>query len=396
VWFAEQADVASLAAIKAIEKSKIPSGSPETRFIREINLLQQMDHPFIIKTMEVFDDDIHHYIVMEYAGSGNLRDYIEMNGPLTEDRARCYFVQLISALEYLHTTSFVPHRDLKLENILLDRFNIIKLIDFGLESNVKGSDFALPVDPCMAPEVVSRKKYSYSSDVWSAGIILYFMVTGTFPFEGDTREKLFQSITGSESVFDRALSPSLIDLLRKLLQNEPRERITLPRVREHPWFSLTLHKALRPVLSKTLDVEILQRLTKIGHSARLLSAIIVRDENSEPAVLYRFLKREKESQKINELLRGLRETSARLGHRYTTDDAGTTVFIAPRDQTQVRSSRTAGFHPRLAQPHRVLHAVTSVVPASTRHGFRGMLSGRAVTARPRTVRETSSGRLFES
>lgn len=135
VWLAQHIKTELQVAIKIINKNKIESANSKTRFNREISLLKQMQHPFISEFYESIENDQNFFLVMEYAENGNLHDFINSKGRLNELQARHYFSELISVLEYLHGEKRVAHRDLKAENILLDRYNNIRVIDFGL-SNV--------------------------------------------------------------------------------------------------------------------------------------------------------------------------------------------------------------------------------------------------------------------
>jgi serine/threonine protein kinase len=388
IWLADHLELHLPAAIKIIDKSQIPPGGPETRFIREINLLNQMDHPFLIKTFEMFDDDLRHYLVLEFADHGSLFDHVQANGPIPEGQARRYFVQLISALDYLHNVSFVPHRNLKPENVLLDRFNNIRLIDFGLTGNVKGTT---ELSAASAPEVAAGKKYIYSSDVWSAGVILYYMLTAQFPFHGENREGLVHSIMEDPPVFEGNFSPPLIDLLRKLLQKQREERITIPRIMEHPWFSLALFKSIRTLcVPDTLDMEIVRKLAKTGMDSKLLPDIIARDRTSEQGILYEILRRDSLIESLNVAITGPGEGAAPLGRRFTLEEvhAGPMAASRPHLRTVPRAPPPLP-HPTAAVGHAV-HAVASVALSFARPGMRGPVNPRPGTTRPRPVRGTAS------
>ena len=241
VWVAEQVQTGMPVAIKAIQNKSVSAPDAATRFAREINLIKQMDHPFIAKLFEIVKEEEYTYLVMEYVENGNLLDFVNNNGKLPETQARRYFSQLLSALEYLHNVRFVAHRDLKAENVLLDRNNNIRLIDFGL-SNIFTEDNPQLSTACgspayAAPEMVCGKKYTKAADIWSAGVLLYAMVVGELPFDDDNIQKLLQKIAYTEPVYPSFLSHQLHDLLLKLMQKKPDQRITIEKIKEHPWFS---------------------------------------------------------------------------------------------------------------------------------------------------------------
>lgn len=121
-------------AVKIIPRQNIGDPDHVARFKREVDLIKDLDHPFIAEFFEVLEDDDHFYIIMEYVKNGNMLNYVNINGELNEDQARHYFCQLISVLEYLHEIKKIAHRDLKAENVLLDAHNNIRLIDFGLSN----------------------------------------------------------------------------------------------------------------------------------------------------------------------------------------------------------------------------------------------------------------------
>jgi serine/threonine protein kinase len=132
VWLAEHKILKTDVAIKVIARSAIESEDLQTRFVRELNIIKQMDHPFIAKLYEIITTSTHTYVVQELAERGSLLNLVNTHGRLPESNARRYFSQLVSALEYLHDERMIAHRDLKAENVLLDRNLNIRLIDFGL------------------------------------------------------------------------------------------------------------------------------------------------------------------------------------------------------------------------------------------------------------------------
>ena len=161
--------------------------------------MQGLKHPNIIECLEVIDTETHTYIVMEYIAGGDLFDYIMGKGVLEEPEAIGIFKQIISALEYLHEKN-ICHRDLKLENILIDDKGKIKIIDFGLSKKVedqkKLDTFCGSWSYC-SPEVAQQNDYDgYANDRWSLGILLFALVSGCLPFDDpdDNRCKTLHSI----------------------------------------------------------------------------------------------------------------------------------------------------------------------------------------------------------
>jgi serine/threonine protein kinase len=150
VWWAHHAVASTVVAVKVIEKVSITTPVARTRLTREISFLRQMHHPFIAELFQYLDDSTNHYLVMEHIEHGNLFEYVNGNGRLSEDHARCYFTQLIWVLEYLHFEQKVVHRDLKCENVLLDRYDNVCVIDFGLSAAFSDLNPQLATGICAA------------------------------------------------------------------------------------------------------------------------------------------------------------------------------------------------------------------------------------------------------
>lgn len=239
----------SQAAIKLIRRNCIPRGSEkENKIYREINALKKLAHPNIVRLEEVLQNDKYIGIVLEYASGGELFDYILEHRYLKESMACRLFAQLVSGVDYMHSKGIV-HRDLKLENLLLDKHKNIIITDFGFVNSFHGNDFMKTScgSPCYAaPElVVSSEPYEGRKvDVWSCGVILYAMLAGYLPFDddpqnpdGDNIARLYHYITHTPLTFPEYIQPTPRDLLRKIIVSNPRKRIDLKQVRSHPWLA---------------------------------------------------------------------------------------------------------------------------------------------------------------
>ena len=169
-----------------------------SRVKREVQYLKFLRHPHIIKLYEVITTPTDIILVMEYAGN-ELFNYIIDRGRMSEVEARRFFQQIISAIDYCHRHK-ICHRDLKLENLLLDAHNNIKIADFGLSNLMQDGDFmrtSCGSPNYAAPEVISGKLYAGPEvDVWSCGIILYVMLCGRLPFDDPFIPSLFKKING--------------------------------------------------------------------------------------------------------------------------------------------------------------------------------------------------------
>ncbi|TKY45308.1 SNF1-related protein kinase catalytic subunit alpha KIN10 [Spatholobus suberectus] len=215
---------------------------------RKIEILRLLMHPHIIQLYEVIETPTDIYVVMEHAKSGELFDYIVEKGRLQEDEARNIFQQqTISGVEYCHS-NMVVHRDLRPEKILLDSKCDVKIAGFGW-SNIMRDGYFLKTrcGSCnyAAPEVISGKLYAGPEvDVWSCGVILYTLLCGTLPFDDENIPNLFKKIKGGIFTLPCHLSPEARDLIPKMLDADPVKRMTIPEIRQHPWFQHDLLPSL--------------------------------------------------------------------------------------------------------------------------------------------------------
>ncbi|XP_045164782.2 NUAK family SNF1-like kinase 1 [Mercenaria mercenaria] len=226
-------------AIKYIRKSKIHDEHDLNRIRREIKIMSSVRHPHIVNVREVFENKDKIILVMECADGGELYDYIN-NKQLTEKDARRVFRQIVSAIKHCHQNGIV-HRDLKLENILLDRDYNAKIADFGL------SNFYSPTEllktycgsPLYAsPEIVNGLPYyGPEVDCWSLGVVLYTLVYGTMPFDGTNFKKLRTQITTGD-YYEPDKPSEAAGLIRHLLTVNPAKRATISDILSHWWVNL--------------------------------------------------------------------------------------------------------------------------------------------------------------
>ena len=229
-------------AVKILEKEKIEDDIDVERIVREIEILNNINHPNIAQMYEIYSTIHNIYLMMEYVEGGDLFDYIFTNKFLPEPKACSLFRQLISVIEYLNEMG-ITHRDIKPENILLDKDKTnIKVIDFGLsnyctDKNLLHSSCG---SPCYAsPEMLSGKPYiGISTDLWSSGIVLYSMLVGSLPFDEQELQKLYEQIKIGKFYLPSTLSLEAMDLLKKLLMVDPNKRIGLNEIKNHPWFKM--------------------------------------------------------------------------------------------------------------------------------------------------------------
>lgn len=238
-------------AIKVIDKKKAKEDAYVSKNMRrEGKLLQMIIHPNIIQLYELMETENSYYLVTELCEGGDLMDYICARKHLSETCTRKFIRQIISAVDYLHRIGIL-HRDLKIENLLLDKNLNIKLIDFGLSNYTKSE---LCITQCgspayAAPELLAHKKYGSKVDVWSIGVNMYAMLTGNLPFtvEPFNIKALYNKMMKNEmNAIPEHLSKSGEDLLRKLLNPDPSKRISLKEAMEHPWINEGFSSVLKP------------------------------------------------------------------------------------------------------------------------------------------------------
>ena len=231
-----------IVAVKILDKQKIEDEIDIERIIREIEILRSISHPNISQMYETYSTVHNFYLMMEYVEGGDLFDYISDNCYLQENKACYFFRQLISVMEYL-TELGISHRDIKPENILLDKnHENIKVIDFGLSNYCMEHELLHSScgSPCYAsPEMLSGNPYSgITTDLWSAGIVLYSMLVGALPFDDQELHKLYEQIKLGKFYIPSTLSLEAIDLLKRILQVDPNKRITMQELKEHKWFNI--------------------------------------------------------------------------------------------------------------------------------------------------------------
>uniref|UniRef100_A0A0N4W316 Protein kinase domain-containing protein n=1 Tax=Haemonchus placei TaxID=6290 RepID=A0A0N4W316_HAEPC len=227
-------------AVKLIKKSAIENKADLVRIRREIRIMSALHHPNIIQIFEVFENREKIILVMEYASGGELYDYVSRFGSLPESEARRIFRQITSAVLYCHKHQ-VAHRDLKLENILLDQDNNAKIADFGL-SNYFGTKSLLTTfcgSPLYAsPEIINGTPYKGPEvDCWSLGILLYTLVYGSMPFDGRDFNRMVRQI--KRGAYYEPDTPSTASMLiRNMLRVNPERRADIFEIASHWWLNL--------------------------------------------------------------------------------------------------------------------------------------------------------------
>ena len=229
----------SKVAIKIINKKLIKSQKISSKIQREIRLMKYFNHPNIIKLYQVLDTAQNIFVVMEYVPGGELFELVNEARGFDETTCRRYFRQIIDGVEYCHQ-NLVTHRDLKLENILIDEKGVIKIADFGLSNFMKDGQFLKTSCGSLhyaAPEIVLGVQYTGAEiDIWSCGVILFAMLTGSLPFEDENKAVIVEKITKGTFSIPSNVSPEARDLISKMIRVNPVHRISIPEIKRHPWF----------------------------------------------------------------------------------------------------------------------------------------------------------------
>ena len=245
VWLVKHKILGKLFALKIIKRKNDIYFNNKVQ--KEIQILKKLDHPFILKIIEFHSTETEYHLITDYCQNGELYSEIVNRGRFSEREASFIIYQILLAIRYCHNMGIV-HRDIKPENIMIERKEAsgllrVKLIDFGVakifslnvnHKTIVGSNIY------MAPEVL-RANYNESCDLWSIGVILYILLIGKPPFNGKNQNAISFAIKkGKYDILNsqyESLSQNAKDLISKLLQYDPEERITAKEALNHPWFN---------------------------------------------------------------------------------------------------------------------------------------------------------------
>lgn len=260
-------------AVKTYDKCSLLDPRKRRNVKREIEILEKLNHPHIIKLLETVDAPRQLHLVMEYAGGCSLHRYLKRRPTrrLEEHEAKRIFKQVTSAISYCHDLD-ISHRDIKLENILLDETNEVKVIDFGF-STCMPSDKKMKLfcgtPSYMAPEIVLRKEYAGNpADIWALGVLLFALLSGTFPFKGTTERELYRKIARGIFEIPGHITGAPRALIKKMLTVDPDRRPSSSCILADAWFSSFNDTISRPPTAPRVEVlkyntEVISRIVKI-------------------------------------------------------------------------------------------------------------------------------------
>jgi BR serine/threonine kinase len=292
VKLATHKETGEQAAVKIIEKSSFQATRDlEDKTKREIALMHILNHPHVLRLLEVCESPNHLYLIIEYCSNGELFDFLVSQHHLEPRDALFLFRQLIFGLDYMHSFG-ICHRDLKTENLLLDEYGRLKIADFGFARWMKSdlADTTCGSPHYTAPEVTHGGQYDgRGADVWSAGVILYTLLVGSLPFEDPSLRGLVTKVRSGSFAMPGELPAPIQDLIRQILVVDVDKRLKITGIKAHPAFRLYLPEGyiipvplpmpmlLDPVPPELATDRMLAILRSIGYSD---AAELERDLNS--------------------------------------------------------------------------------------------------------------------
>ena len=283
-------------AIKILEKNRILEKADKVRVEREIKILKMLKHHNIVELYSVIQTPTTIFLIMELSQGKELFEYIVKKRRLDEEEAASFFLQLISAVQYLHNLN-ISHRDLKPENLLLNGVGGLKLVDFGLSNFMTNNQLLSTAcgSPCYAaPEMLEGNKYEGNGiDIWSCGIILYAMVCGYLPFEDKNNDLLYKKIKEGKFAVPSFVSESCKDLIKRILVTNPLKRIKLSDILRHSWLrSMNPNLMNGLIISKVvipIDEDIIRKMEKYGFSKEESRANVLSNKHNQFTTTYYLL-----------------------------------------------------------------------------------------------------------
>ncbi|XP_015676138.1 MAP/microtubule affinity-regulating kinase 4 [Protobothrops mucrosquamatus] len=287
-------------AIKIIDKTQLNPTSLQKLF-REVRIMKGLNHPNIVKLFEVIETEKTLYLVMEYASAGEVFDYLVSHGRMKEKEARAKFRQIVSAVHYCHQKNIV-HRDLKAENLLLDADANIKIADFGFSNEFTlGSklDTFCGSPPYAAPELFQGKKYDGPEvDIWSLGVILYTLVSGSLPFDGQNLKELRERVLRGKYRVPFYMSTDCENILRRFLVLNPAKRCTLEQIMKDKWINIGYEgeelKPYREPEEDFADAKRIEVMVGMGYTREEIKEALANQKYNEVTATYLLLGRKNE------------------------------------------------------------------------------------------------------
>ena len=285
-----------LFAIKTLKKEGISSYQFNS-LKREVDILSNMDHPYIVKYFGIFEDEHFIHIVMEYLKGHDLSKIISLKdyNDFNENQMGQIIHQLLKALSFIHSKNII-HRDIKPENILFsDKRNIfsLKLIDFGLATFSEEEKKIVGTPMYMSPEMIDGNG-TYVSDIWSVGVVVYQMITGKLPFDGgeeDDNQILYEHIKtkeyNKEKLNNVKCSEDVKDFIDKALQKDIKKRMTVEEALNHPWIKKFNINSLDPSLINKDSIQLFLNFSKKPALQKEIYYFLAKISNENDIAIYK-------------------------------------------------------------------------------------------------------------
>uniref|UniRef100_A0A673JAJ0 non-specific serine/threonine protein kinase n=1 Tax=Sinocyclocheilus rhinocerous TaxID=307959 RepID=A0A673JAJ0_9TELE len=348
-------------AVKIIDKTQLNSSSlQKVSLLLHVLICDHLSFSPPVKLFEVIETDKTLYLIMEYASGGEVFDYLVAHGRMKEKEARAKFRQIVSAVQYCHQKCIV-HRDLKAENLLLDADMNIKIADFGFSNEfTMGNklDTFCGSPPYAAPELFQGKKYDGPEvDVWSLGVILYTLVSGSLPFDGQNLKELRERVLRGKYRIPFYMSTDCENLLKKFLILNPTKRGSLEQIMKDRWMNVGHEDdELKPYFEPQPDYKDPRRtdiMLQMGFSQEEIEESLIK-------------------QKYNEVM----ATYLLLDYRNSELDEGVNLLLKPRPGSDLTNSNGP------SPPHMVQRSVSSTQKPVRRSTDQGERIGSSHSKRP--------------
>ena len=279
-------------AIKCYEQSKLLENKTKKRIIQEIDILKSIKNENIIKIFEIFENDEYLFMVLEYIDNGELLSFLQKNGTFSENKYKIILEQILNSLNYLKHYKIL-HRDIKLDNILLDTKGTIKICDFGISRKMRKNCIIyehIGTPAYLAPEIINKTGYSnFSSDIWSLGILTFITLTGTVPFKGETIEELDYQILNKKIDLNKFgfLSDGMKNGIEGMLVKNPEFRISIEDLANN--FGIKLKKVEKNDYRIKKDYESIEKLKEFGFSESYIMKCVQNNIFNHVSFLYKSL-----------------------------------------------------------------------------------------------------------
>ncbi|KAI6191644.1 CAMP-dependent protein kinase catalytic subunit PRKX [Aphelenchoides bicaudatus] len=226
-------------ALKSMYIPSILERRQLSHVFNEKYILSKLQHPFIVKLYDTAKDSRYLYVIMDYLSGGELFSYLRMTRTLPSPIVKFYAAEIILALEYMHSMNFA-YRDLKPENLMLDRDGHVVLTDFGFAKKIDSKSYSLcGTSEYLAPELANRKGHTVSVDLWALGVLIFELIAGFTPFGGSSVDEVQASIQANPipEFPHKTFSANNKNIIKQLLSIEPKDRKTATEVKQNPWFA---------------------------------------------------------------------------------------------------------------------------------------------------------------